>query len=281
MEDFNTSLVREKIIFTEGGTSDESEKEPVVIRSNRIFLKLGNGPDAEKVVIRAQNMHTTLRIASRLLQTYYNQGGIQAHEKAFNWDDLWESALSGYEKDYNKECWCAVYINGRSVFKTITSPFVDVIEKCALLTLDNYDTTMNVTENALKKIGRDMSINHSSNVAAVFTDHGDHMRCGVIHRSNKKDAAFNFTATNGQQHTRITQSMGATAAYLEAFNLRFVIDNLRHKIRSGEVRTVSHENSQIRAAIARQGAINRAILSFEEIYNVKYRPAKPDFFAES
>jgi len=107
------------------------------------------------------------------------------------------------------------------------------------------------------------------------------MRCGVIHRSNKKDAAFNFTATNGQQHTRITQSMGATAAYLEAFNLRFVIDNLRHKIRSGEVRTVSHENSQIRAAIARQGAINRAILSFEEIYNVKYRPAKPDFFAES
>jgi hypothetical protein len=281
MEDFNTSLVREKIVFTEGVSSDESEKEPVVIRSNRIFLKLGNGPDAEKVVIRAQNMHTTLRIASRMLQTYYNQGALLSPEKVVNGDDLWESSLSGYEKDYNKECWCAIYINGRSIFKTITSPFVDVIEKCALLTLDNYDTAMNVTETALKKVGRDMHIQHNSNVAAVFTDHGDHMRCGVIHRSNKKDAAFNFTATNGQQPTRITQSMGATAAYLEAFNLRFVIDNIRHKIRSGEVKTVSHENSQIRAAIARQGAINRAILSFEEIYNVKYRPAKPDFFAES
>jgi hypothetical protein len=281
MEDFNTSLVREKIVFTEGVSSDESEKEPVVIRSNRIFLKLGNGPDAEKVVIRAQNMHTTLRIASRMLQTYYNQGALLSPEKVVNGDDLWESSLSGYEKDYNKECWCAIYINGRSIFKTITSPFVDVIEKCALLTLDNYDTAMNVTETALKKVGRDMHIQHNSNVAAVFTDHGDHMRCGVIHRSNKKDAAFNFTATNGQQPTRITQSMGATAAYLEAFNLRFVIDNIRHKIRSGEVKTVSHENSQIRAAIARQGAINRAILSFEEIYNVKYRPVKPDFFAES
>jgi len=274
MEDFNTSLVREKIILTDGEIGAGAEKEPVVIRSNRIFLKLGHGTDTEKVVIRAQNMHTTLRLAAKILHSHYNG-------EAFDWEDIWQKSLSGYETDYNKSIWCALYINGRSVFKTITSPFVDVIEKCALLTLDNYDTTMNVTENALKKIGRDMSINHSSNVAAVFTDHGDHMRCGVIHRSNKKDAAFNFTATNGQQHTRITQSMGATAAYLEAFNLRFVIDNLRHKIRSGEVRTVSHENSQIRAAIARQGAINRAILSFEEIYNVKYRPAKPDFFAES
>lgn len=281
MEDFSTSLVREKIIFTETANSDGTEKEPVVVRSNRVFLKLGNGADSEKVVIRAQNMHTTLRIAARMLQAFYTRGPLLSHEKGLNWDDLWESSLSGYEKDYNKEAWCAIYINGRSIFKTITSPFVDVIEKCALLTLDNYDTTMNVTENALKKIGREMTINHSSNVAAVFTDHGDHMRCGVIHRSNKKDAAFNFTATNGQQQTRITQSFGATAAYLEAFNLRFVIDNLRQKIRAGEAKTVSHENNQIRAAIARQGAINRAILSFEEIYNVKYRPAKPDFFSET
>jgi hypothetical protein len=37
------------------------------------------------------------------------------------------------------------------------------------------------------------------------------MRCGIIHRTDKKDMAFNFTAVNGQQHTRIIQSFGATA----------------------------------------------------------------------
>ena len=279
MEDFNTSLVREKIIFTEGEIGEGVEKEPIVIRSNRIFLKLGQGSETEKIVIRAQNMHTTLRLAAKILQSYHTNGPLLARNPPVSWDDVWENALSAYEKDYNKGIWCAIYINGRSVFKTFTSPFVDVIEKCALLTIDNYDNTMDVTENALKQIGHAMRINHNSNVAAVFTDNGDGMRCGIIHRSNNKDTAFNFTAINGQQSTRIIQSFGATAAYLEAFNLRFVIHMLRNKIRSGEAKTISPENSQIRSAITRQGAINRAILSFEEVYSVKYRPAKPDFFS--
>lgn len=280
MEDFNTSLVREKIIFTFGGIGEETEKEPVVIRSNRIFLRLGQTGDAEKIVIRAQNMHTTLRIAAKILHSYYEGGPLLSRGEPFDWENLWDQARSGYEKEYNQQLWCALYVNGKSVFKTITSPFVDVIEKCALLTLDNYDTTMGVTESALKQIGHAMRINHNSNVAAIFTDNGDNMRCGIIHRTDKKDVAFNFTAVNGQQHTRIIQSFGATAAYLEAFNLRFMIHMLRNKIRMGEARTVSPENSQIRAAITRQGAISRAILSFEEVYDVKYRPAKPDFFSE-
>jgi hypothetical protein len=280
MEDFNTSLVREKIIFTGGGIGEEDEKEPVVIRSNRIFLRLGQGGDAEKIVIRAQNMHTTLRLAAKILHNYYNNGPLLSREDPLDWEDLWDKARSGYEKEFNAQLWCALYVNGKSVFKTITSPFVDVIEKCALLTLDNYDTTMGVTESALKQIGHAMRISHNSNVAAVFTDSGESMRCGIIHRSDKKDVAFNFTAVSGQQPTRIVQSFGATAAYLEAFNLRFVIHMLRNKIRMGEAKTVSPENNQIRAAITRQSAISRAILSFEGVYDVKYRPAKPDFFSE-
>lgn len=280
MEDFNTSLVREKIIFTEGETGEEAAKEPVVIRSNRVFLKLGQGAQTEKVVIRAQNMHTTLRLSAKILQNYYSSDLLLTRKKPVDWTDLWASTLSSYDKDYNKDVWCAVYINGRSIFKTMTSPFVDVIEKCALLALDNYDTTMGVTETALKQVGHAMRISHNSNVAAVFTDNGESMRCGIIHRSNRSDTAFNFTAVNGQQQTRIVQSFGATAAYLEAFNLRFVIHMLRNKIRAGEAKTVSPENNQIRAAITRQGAINRAILTFEEVYSVKYRPSKPDFFSD-
>jgi hypothetical protein len=280
MEDFNSSLVREKIIFTEGEIGEGEGKEPVVIRSNRVFLKLGEGASTEKVVIRAQNMHTTLRLAAKILQGFYKEGPLIARGEPFDWEEQWRESVSSYETEFNPNIWCALYVNGKSVFKTRTSPFVDVIEKCALLSLDNYDNTMDVTENALKQVGRAMRINHSSNVAAVFTDTGDSMRCGIIHRSDKKDIAFNFTAAGGQQHMRIVQSFGATAAYLEAFNLRFMIHMLRGKIRAGEAKKVSPENTQIRAAVVRQGAINRAILSFEEIYDVKYRPAKPDFFSE-
>jgi hypothetical protein len=277
MVEFSTSLVREKIIFTEDGATDDTgaEKEPVIIRSNRVFLKLGQEPNVNKVVIRAQNMHCTLRLAAKILYTFYRSGNIPE-----NWEEQWEGALSDYEKNFNPQAWAAIYLNGKSVFKTQTSPFVDVIEKCALLTLDNYDATMDITESALKQIGHAMQINHASNVAAVFTDPGDSMRCGIIHRTDKKDIVFNFTATNGDQRARIVQSMNATAAYLEAFNLRFTIQGLRDKIRTGTVPKISPENNQIRAAVARQGAINRAIRSFEDAYEVKYRPSKPDFFSE-
>ncbi|MBU6475805.1 MAG: hypothetical protein KGL10_03530 [Alphaproteobacteria bacterium] len=279
MSDFNTSLVREKIILTEGEIGEE-EKEPVVIRSNRIFLKLGEGAHPEKVVIRAQNMHTTLRVAAKILGIYYKDGPLLAREAPPDWEEQWQDSLSSYEKDYNPKNWCAIYANGQAVFKTITSPFVDVIEKCALLSMDNYDSTMEVTESALKQIGRAVRINHASSVAAVFTDNGESMRCGIIHRTDKQDMAFNFTGHGGKGQMRVMQSLGAAAAYLEAFNLRFMIHMLRDKIKAGEAKAISPENNQIRAATIRQGAINRAISAFEDLYDVKYRPAKPDFFSE-
>ena len=58
MEDFNTSLVREKIIFIDDvGTPDVEDLEdgPNVVRSNRMFLRLGEKGE-EKIVVRAQNM---------------------------------------------------------------------------------------------------------------------------------------------------------------------------------------------------------------------------------
>lgn len=282
MEDFNTSLVREKIIFTDGSPdTGGGAKDPVTIRSNRIFLRLGIPPITEKVVIRAQNMHSTLRLAAKVLYSYRHSGLLLDRNVAFDWQDHWNGVLSDYEKEYSPDVWAAVYINGKSVFKTMTSPFVDVIEKCALLTIDNYDATMEVTENALKQIGHAVQINHSSNVATTFADDGDVMRCGIIHRSSSRDTTFSFTASGGERHNRIVQCMGIVAAYLELFNLRFTIQTLQGKIRRGQVMKASPESVQIRAAIARQGGINKAIASFEEIYQVKYRPEKPDVFAEA
>ncbi|MCK5658903.1 MAG: hypothetical protein KAH96_03380 [Alphaproteobacteria bacterium] len=282
MEEFNISLVREKIVFTDDeiGEDDDNVKAPVIIRSNRIFLKLGSSPSLEKVVIRAQNMHTTLRLAGKILYSYYRKGSLLGRDKSFNWTEQWDAVLSSYERNFNPQIWAAVYVNGGSVFKTRTSPFVDVIEKCALLTIDNYDATMEVTESALKQIGHAMRIDHASNVAAILTDTGDSMRCGIIQRTSRKDTTFSFTGTGGDRHNRIVQFIGIAAAYLELFNLRFTIRTLQEKIRSGEIKKVSPESNQIRAAIVRQSALNKAIFSHEEIYDIKYRPARPDLFSD-
>ena len=57
----NSSLVREKITIID---KESNGKEQVVIRSNRFSFTIGNHPAVENIVVRAQNMHATLRFAS-------------------------------------------------------------------------------------------------------------------------------------------------------------------------------------------------------------------------
>ena len=281
MEEFNASLVREKIIFVDDGMDPEIDGDggPTVIRSNRMFLKLTDKKTTEKVVVRAQNMHTTLRLASKAMFSYYKNGLFLPRPDPYDWEATWEAIIPNYEKDFNPNIWAAVYINGQSVFKTTTSPFVDVVEKCALLTVDNYDATMEVTESALKQIGKAMRINHSSNVAAVFNDSEGQMHCGIIHRADGKDTTFSFLVGGGADHNRITQSISIAAAFLEAINLRFVTKALQLKLRGGTIEY--DENRRLRSAMGRLVSLNKGILSFEETYEVKYRPEKPDFFSAS
>lgn len=275
MEAFNTSLVREKIIMLD--EHGPAASEPIVIRSNRISLKLGMRAASEKIVIRAQNMHLTLRIASRLMSNYFNRGLFLDRTIPFEWDKNWKSLLTNYDVNFNQDAWSAIYINGRPVFKTVTSPFVDVIEKCALLTLDNYDATMNVTTDVLKKVGREMRIEHHSNVASVFTEHDKTLRCGIIHRTEGKDTTFNFIGEGDDRQKLIVQSLGISAAFLEALNLRFTLKSLRDKKPSKDG-VDTNPAAQIRAATARMVALNKGIQDFERAFAVKYRPEKPDLF---
>jgi len=279
MEEFNASLVREKIIVVDDTAAEGAG--PTVIKSNRIFLKVGARAAAEKIVVRTQNMHTTLRLASKILFDFHRHGAFLERAVPFDWTAQWDSVLSAYEKEFNHDIWAAVYVNGKPVFKTNKSPFVDVIEKCALLTIDNYDATMDVTESALKQIGRAIRITHSSNVACVLTDNGDSMRCGVIHRAGGKDTTFSFTAEGGEQHNRIVQCLGIAGAFLEAINMQFLVHDLQAKARAGTIGKVSREANQLRAATVRLVALDKGIVAFEDIYHVKYRPEKPQFFGEA
>ena len=280
MEDFNTSLVREKIVFIDDvGTPDIDDLDdgPNVVRSNRIFLKLDGG---EKIVVRAQNMHTTLRVASKVLGESFKHGSLVNRSKPIEWDEFWAAMVSNYEREFNPYNWAAIYLNGKPIFRTKTSAFVDVVEQCALLTIDNYDATMKVAQGALKQVGKAMRIKHSTSVATVLTDNGDSMRCGFLYRADGNDLAFNFSATGGEMPGRIVQSTGIAAALLEALNLRYVTRRLQEKMGETSGMKSTAEANQLRGATGRLVALDKGISSFEEIYDVRYRPEKPVFFGK-
>jgi hypothetical protein len=284
MDDFNTSLVREKIIFIDDDAhapgTDDLDDGPNVVRSNRMFLKLPGLGGSEKVVIRAQNMHTTLRLAGKVLGEFYKQGPFLPRAKAPDWDDHWTTLLSNYEREFNPYNWGSIYVNGRPVFRTKPSSFVDVVEQCALLNSENYDATMRVAQGALRQVGKSIRIKHSTSVAAVLTDNGQLMRCGIILRAGGRDTAFNFTASGGAANNRIVQSMGIAAALLEAINLRYVTKSLQEKLGETSGMKSSAEANKLRGATGRLVALDKGISSFEESYDVRYRPEKPVFFGD-
>ena len=170
-----------------------------------------------------------------------------------------------------------MHINGAPVFRTAQSSYIDVIEKCAAWLDTPYETALGVAQSALKQVGRPVRIDHDSSVAATFVDNGKMIRCGVLHRNSGHSAIFSFTAeSKGERTQRITQTVEIAADYLEFFNLQFALSRLRAK----EYPTGT-DLIKMREILMRQGVLNRQILSFEDVYAVKYRPGKPDMSMEA
>ena len=280
MSVFEAMLVRERINLTQRPIDAGAEVVPetTVIRSTRLHLQLPGRVKVENVVIRGQSMHTTLRVGAKVLYSFFKSGAFTKRAEPFDWTAMWEMLLTNYERKYAPEMWAAVYIDGEAVFKTEKAPFVDVIEQCALLSVDNYDATMTLTEKVLGHLGQDAHIEHVAKVASVFTDDGAHMRCGVIHRAEGKDTTFSFTATGGEVYSRVTQGFQIAASFLEAIDIRHYMRDVKRRLNTGDLIRTSPEMAKYNAGPQRLKDLRRALDAFEEHFDVRYRPEKPDVF---
>lgn len=288
MLDFTTSLVREKIEFVDDAPDSADSRavlDPLlaaaakagdsVIRSNRLLLTLVRKGASERVVVRAKNMHSTLRFAGKILQDFYHNGMFANRAPPFEWEKTWASALSDYEHRFTPDIWAAVYINGQPVFRTRDYPFVDVIEKCALQAMDDYGATMGHTRTAFQKIGRAVRINHTSSVATVLNDANNVMRGGITYRGESGDGTFNFLAVGGEKNARTIQSIAVAADFVEGLNLRYIVAYLFSKQADGTA--TAQDAQRLDAAVARVAVLEKNVAAFEGKYNVTYSPAKPAF----
>lgn len=276
MDKFNTSLVREKMVLMDETAKDGAA--PPEIRSNRIYLELHDGNKTEKIVVRAQNMHVTLRFAGQIMESFRTEGLFLDRSTPYEWGKVWYGLLSNYEVDNNPDVWSAIYVNGKPLFKTVKSPFVDVVEKCALLTLDNYEGVKNITAGMLKQAGREMNITHSTNVAVLFAENGSNMRCSVMHRARGSNTTFNFIVEDRTPGERIAKSLTMSSNFLEALNLHYLAKQWKEKFDKEKGKKDFTLLKKARDAVARLIILEQEVFDFENHYNVKYRPERPNCY---
>ena len=278
MQTFETSLLREKFVIHDPKADDKA----TVALSNRFVVDLRNakGGVLETYVVRGHNMHSVVRMATRILYAFNQSGRLDKRVPAFDWPKAWDTIVNDYEYAYNPQRWIAIYKDGKPVFKFGEyHPFLDMIEKCDEENDKDYDYAIPLAEQLFKKAGKDLRIEHDSNVALSVNFEDNHGRLGIILRGSNKTTTFSFsaTATKKDQILNIPQCLGAAAAFLEGVQLSFLVGMNTEKIRIGLIARFSKEEKQTREGRQRLARLSTEISNLENAFEVRYRPEKPEF----
>lgn len=280
--DFNTTLLREKFVIRDD-KGEHIAGHPVIAMSNRMVVPLidRRGKVAETFVVRAQHMHSCIRMAAKIAQSYTRAGPLMIRAEKYNFGEAWENITEDHERKFNPDRWVAVYFDGKLIFSNGTHhPFLDMIEKCEAKNPGNYDDAVKIAEEAFAKSGKHVTIDHEANIGLVVNVKEKEGKCGLILRNPNKKTTFNFSAHSKGEHTvTIAQCLVVAAAYLEGIQLCYLIGNINEKARLAMVAKFSHDDMLADSARRRLGRLNAEIRNFETVLNVRYRPERPEFSA--
>lgn len=280
--EFKSTLLREKFVLRDPA-GDLSDTPPVIALSNRMVIPLvqsGALEEAETFVVRTQNMHSCTRLCAAIAKEYFERGGITKRVMPFRWEGLWRDVIKGYEKDWNPDIWCAIYYKGRPVFEDGNRhAFLDIIEQCDAVNTTGYAQSVLFAESAFQKAGKEMKIEHDSNIALIVSVKEDEAKCGVILRGANKKTTFNYTVKSrkGGEKVRIPTILTVSAAFLEGVQLAFGVGMTNKKRAIGLLEKFSDEDRKGKRGSERLVNLSGAIEGLERKYTVQYRPDRPDF----
>ena len=254
-----------------------------IAMSNRMVVELINPQNdmRETYVVRAQNMHCVVNMAAQIVKEYGENGPIAARG-FFNWVDCWQKAISDFEYKHNDQRWLAVYHNGKRIFRAPENevhPFLDMIEKCDFGNTNAYDYAIPMAQELLKQSGKPIALEYDGNVALNVQIENNEARIGVILRSSSKTTTFSFSIKPRleQGSLDISQSLEGAASFLEGVQLAFQVGMSNEKLRMGIFKRLTPEHQQTREGRARLEQLATEIGNLQTIYDVRYRPEKPNF----
>lgn len=280
--ELSTTLLRERFVIRDLPTPDGEDPETLTALSNRLVLPLhdANGDLSEVFIIRSRIMHAAVRMAAQILISYKRSGPLLVRAEPFNFEEVWSRIKIPHDETYFNHPWITVYSKkGLHFFSGEHHPFLDVIEKCDLKNPGNYDHAVLIAEETFKRMGRRVTISHSSNIGLVVNVKKNIGRCGLILRSPHKSTTFNFVAEKKTPDLDVSPShcLNASASFLEGIQLAVRLGMNMEKIRQGVLEPYGPENKENISASKRLTELSREIQIFENNFDIHYRPERPDF----
>ena len=276
--EINTTLLRERFVIRD---TENEGAPPIIALSNRLALPMHNGDGdlADTFIIRAQNMHSCIRMAAQLLQSFIRSGPLLSRNAPYDFAEVWEKICSDYEVSYNKNRWIVIFHKGVEIFASGEHhSFLNLIEKCDSKNPGNYDRSVKIAEDAFGKMGRKISISYEANIGMVLNVKPEIGRCGLVYRGMDKSSTFNFTSEPDEAKiVSPVHCMNVCACFLEGLQLAYLIGVTNDKMRLSLIKRFSSEEKQAEQALARIHQLDVELGVFESRYKLKFRPEKPEF----
>lgn len=203
-----------------------------------------------------------------------------ARAAPFDYAGAWDMICSSHDLHFNPSRWVSLYSEGKCIFEMgERHPFLDVIEKCDSKNPGNYDRSVQIAEETFLKMGRTVSIQHTSNIGMVINVKATEVaRCGLILRNPHKTTTFNLTIdADKERGISPVSCLNVSAAFLEGIQAAVRVGMINEKLKSNKIDRSHPEVKEARSALDRIAELNFEIHNFENTNLVRYRPEKPEF----
>ncbi|GAB3450235.1 hypothetical protein GCM10027396_25810 [Insolitispirillum peregrinum] len=252
------------------------------IRSNRVSMQLKADGFTENLVVRGQNIPSTLRLTSMVLERFNQNPAMFSNlgTDTTDWSELWKQRTSSYEKQFQRESWVSLHYEGETVFTTNPSNQIEEIERIALGGDVNDSTIREVTQRLLGE-DADVVTQHDSQTAVVFTPFKDYHRAAILERRGGRTGSFAVSAhhpVKPKKPVRYSGFINFCADTIEALNLKVFLDRIKQMVEENRITGPVVTPAQVAGAMGRKRDLMQFIVAYERANKITYRPERPEFF---
>lgn len=288
MQKFGAKLIRERFVLTRQNRLNE---EPQLALGNRLEFECydSRGEKSARFVVRAQNVHTTLRIAARVARHWYDHGDVQTSgPNRFNWKYEYKETTKEFEEKWNPECWACIYRNGKILFGAEPpdkTQLFDIIEQVYAYEKGDYGNIAGAAEEMFAKAGKNIAIEYDGDMAMELVGTPESVKNRIIYRDtdgrNKmelqmKQKDMSYLIGEKGSPVKLSECLTVAAVIFEGYQLGFFAGRTNYHLSSGKIDLSNKDAQQTDHAIKRVIRLDQALKDLTNKYHLSFRP-KPNF----